>query len=49
MVVTDVNDNGPVFDPFLPKNFTVPEEETNAFVGQVRVRKSSYSTINDPT
>ncbi|XP_058044814.1 protocadherin-15 [Ahaetulla prasina] len=36
VVVTDVNDNGPVFDPFLPKNFTVQEEETNAFVGQVR-------------
>uniref|UniRef100_A0A670YZ85 Protocadherin-15 n=1 Tax=Pseudonaja textilis TaxID=8673 RepID=A0A670YZ85_PSETE len=36
VVVTDVNDNGPVFDPFLPKIFTVQEEETNAFVGQVR-------------
>uniref|UniRef100_A0A8C6YCH2 Protocadherin related 15 n=1 Tax=Naja naja TaxID=35670 RepID=A0A8C6YCH2_NAJNA len=36
VVVTDVNDNGPIFDPFLPKNFTVQEEETNAFVGQVR-------------
>ncbi|XP_028585479.1 protocadherin-15 isoform X1 [Podarcis muralis] len=36
VVVTDVNDNGPVFDPFLPKNLTVLEEEANAFVGQVR-------------
>ncbi|NWZ92080.1 PCD15 protein, partial [Nesospiza acunhae] len=36
IVVTDVNDNGPVFDMFLPKNFSVREEEANAFVGQVR-------------
>ncbi|XP_073209786.1 protocadherin-15 isoform X5 [Lepidochelys kempii] len=36
VVVTDVNDNGPVFDPFLPKNLSVHEEEVNAFVGQVR-------------
>ncbi|XP_039403207.1 protocadherin-15 isoform X1 [Mauremys reevesii] len=36
VVVTDVNDNGPVFDPFLPKNLSVQEEEVNAFVGQVR-------------
>uniref|UniRef100_H9GAU8 Protocadherin-15 n=1 Tax=Anolis carolinensis TaxID=28377 RepID=H9GAU8_ANOCA len=36
VVVTDVNDNGPVFDHFLPKNLTVQEEEANAFVGQVR-------------
>ncbi|XP_012985662.2 protocadherin-15 isoform X2 [Melopsittacus undulatus] len=36
IVVTDVNDNGPVFDMFLPKNLSVPEEEANAFVGQVR-------------
>uniref|UniRef100_A0A8D0DQR6 Protocadherin related 15 n=1 Tax=Salvator merianae TaxID=96440 RepID=A0A8D0DQR6_SALMN len=36
VVVTDVNDNGPVFDSFLPKNLTVQEEEANAFVGQVR-------------
>lgn len=37
IVVTDVNDNGPVFDMFLPKNLSVQEEEANAFVGQVRV------------
>ncbi|XP_075791144.1 protocadherin-15 isoform X2 [Pelodiscus sinensis] len=36
VVVTDVNDNGPVFDPFLPKNLSVQEEEVNAFVGQVK-------------
>ncbi|MBN3302734.1 PCD15 protein, partial [Amia calva] len=36
IVVTDVNDNDPVFDQFLPKNFTVQEEEVNAFVGQVK-------------
>ncbi|XP_021551740.1 protocadherin-15 isoform X5 [Neomonachus schauinslandi] len=36
VVVTDVNDNAPVFDPFLPRNLSVVEEETNAFVGQVR-------------
>uniref|UniRef100_A0A8C4TZ97 Protocadherin-15 n=1 Tax=Falco tinnunculus TaxID=100819 RepID=A0A8C4TZ97_FALTI len=36
IVVTDVNDNGPVFDMFLPKNLSVVEEEANAFVGQVR-------------
>ncbi|KAA0725587.1 Protocadherin-15 Precursor [Triplophysa tibetana] len=36
IVVTDVNDNDPVFDPLLPLNVTVQEEETNAFVGQVK-------------
>ncbi|KAJ8250520.1 hypothetical protein COCON_G00224420 [Conger conger] len=36
IVVTDVNDNDPTFDPFLPTNFTVPEEEANVFVGQVK-------------
>ncbi|XP_048362992.1 protocadherin-15 isoform X3 [Sphaerodactylus townsendi] len=36
IVVTDVNDNGPVFDPFLPKNLTVQEEEANAYIGQMR-------------
>ncbi|XP_029818455.1 protocadherin-15 [Manacus vitellinus] len=38
IVVTDVNDNGPVFDMFLPKNLSVQEEEANAFVGQVRAK-----------
>ncbi|XP_069097078.1 protocadherin-15 [Pleurodeles waltl] len=36
VMVTDVNDNGPVFDPYLSKNLSVQEEEVNAFVGQVR-------------
>ncbi|XP_042649041.1 protocadherin-15 isoform X2 [Tyto alba] len=36
IVVTDVNDNAPVFDMFLPRNLSVVEEEANAFVGQVR-------------
>ncbi|XP_051522633.1 protocadherin-15-like [Myxocyprinus asiaticus] len=36
IVVTDVNDNDPVFDPLLPLNLTVQEEEANAFVGQVK-------------
>ncbi|XP_005698211.2 PREDICTED: protocadherin-15 isoform X5 [Capra hircus] len=37
VVVTDVNDNAPAFDPYLPRNLSVVEEEANAFVGQVRV------------
>ncbi|XP_054428745.1 protocadherin-15 isoform X2 [Pteronotus mesoamericanus] len=36
VVVSDVNDNDPVFDPYLPRNLSVVEEEANAFVGQVR-------------
>uniref|UniRef100_A0A8C8FSQ8 Protocadherin-15 n=1 Tax=Oncorhynchus tshawytscha TaxID=74940 RepID=A0A8C8FSQ8_ONCTS len=36
IVVTDVNDNDPVFDPLLPQNLTVTEEEANCFVGQVK-------------
>uniref|UniRef100_A0A8C5LM18 Protocadherin 15 n=1 Tax=Jaculus jaculus TaxID=51337 RepID=A0A8C5LM18_JACJA len=36
VLVTDVNDNAPVFDPYLPRNLSVVEEEVNAFVGQVR-------------
>ncbi|XP_064780345.1 protocadherin-15-like [Oncorhynchus masou masou] len=36
IVVTDVNDNDPVFDPLLPQNLTVIEEEANCFVGQVK-------------
>lgn len=37
IVVTDVNDNDPVFDPLMPRNLTVTEEEANSFVGQVKV------------
>uniref|UniRef100_A0A667ZRQ7 Protocadherin-related 15a n=1 Tax=Myripristis murdjan TaxID=586833 RepID=A0A667ZRQ7_9TELE len=36
IVVTDVNDNDPLFDLTLPTNLTVQEEEANVFVGQVR-------------
>uniref|UniRef100_A0A3Q2QX69 Protocadherin-related 15b n=1 Tax=Fundulus heteroclitus TaxID=8078 RepID=A0A3Q2QX69_FUNHE len=35
VVVTDVNDNKPVFNSSLPTNLTVTEEQDNAFVGQV--------------
>ncbi|KAJ7987761.1 hypothetical protein DPEC_G00329850 [Dallia pectoralis] len=36
IVVTDVNDNDPVFDQHLPQNLTVSEEEDNSYVGQVK-------------
>ncbi|XP_059387786.1 protocadherin-15-like isoform X2 [Carassius carassius] len=36
IMVTDVNDNDPEFDPLLPLNLTVQEGEANAFVGQVK-------------
>ncbi|XP_016350966.1 protocadherin-15b [Sinocyclocheilus anshuiensis] len=36
IVVTDVNDNDPDFDPLLLLNLTVQEGEANAFVGQVK-------------
>ncbi|XP_045926253.1 protocadherin-15-like isoform X1 [Micropterus dolomieu] len=36
IVVTDVNDNDPVFNLTMPTNFTVQEEQANLFVGQVR-------------
>lgn len=37
VVVTDVNDNDPLFDATLPVNLTVMEEQDQAFVGQVKV------------
>ncbi|KAG7216268.1 hypothetical protein INR49_021671, partial [Caranx melampygus] len=37
IVVTDVNDNDPMFNLTLPTNFTVREEQANLFVGQVEV------------
>jgi len=43
IVVTDVNDNDPEFDPLLPRTLTVQEEEANAFVGQVKVRLQPLS------
>uniref|UniRef100_A0A665X9G9 Protocadherin-15 n=1 Tax=Echeneis naucrates TaxID=173247 RepID=A0A665X9G9_ECHNA len=36
IVVTDVNDNDPVFNLTAPVNFTVQEEQANLFVGHVR-------------
>lgn len=45
IVVTDVNDNDPEFDPLLPLNLTVQEEEANAFVGQVKVRPQTHSKL----
>ncbi|XP_076856743.1 protocadherin-15b isoform X2 [Brachyhypopomus gauderio] len=36
VLVTDINDNDPVFDSQLPRNLTVLEEQANAFVGQVK-------------
>ncbi|KAM6951588.1 LOW QUALITY PROTEIN: protocadherin-15b [Aplochiton taeniatus] len=36
VVVTDVNDNDPEFDLSLPVNLTVLEEQSGAFVGQVK-------------
>ncbi|XP_023196659.1 protocadherin-15-like isoform X3 [Xiphophorus maculatus] len=35
VVVTDVNDNDPVFNSSLPVNLSVTEEQNNAFVGQI--------------
>lgn len=37
IVVTDVNDNDPLFDSSLPVNLTVIEERDHAYVGQVKV------------
>ncbi|XP_077481795.1 protocadherin-15b [Stigmatopora argus] len=36
IVVTDVNDNDPLFDPSLPVNLTVIEKQDHAFVGQIK-------------
>ncbi|XP_019738894.1 protocadherin-15-like isoform X3 [Hippocampus comes] len=36
IVVTDVNDNDPLFDPSMPVNLTVSEKQDHAFVGQVK-------------
>ncbi|KAM9462144.1 protocadherin-15-like [Clarias gariepinus] len=36
ILVTDVNDNDPMFDLSLPRNLTVLEERANALVGQVK-------------
>lgn len=47
IIVTDVNDNDPTFDPTLPQNLTVQEEQANVFVGQVRVSSLKISTKTD--
>lgn len=44
IVVTDVNDNDPVFNRTINTNFTVREEEANLFVGQVVVSEMFYKT-----
>ncbi|XP_047673867.1 protocadherin-15b isoform X3 [Tachysurus fulvidraco] len=36
ILVTDVNDNDPMFDLLLPQNLTVAEEQADAFVGRVK-------------
>ncbi|KAJ3608412.1 hypothetical protein NHX12_025459, partial [Muraenolepis orangiensis] len=36
VMVTDVNDNDPLFDPSLPVNLSVTEGQANAYVGQVK-------------
>lgn len=40
IVVTDVNDNDPLFNASLPVNLTVIEEQDHAYVGQVKVGRS---------
>nr|XP_046212729.1 protocadherin-15b isoform X4 [Oncorhynchus gorbuscha] len=44
VVVTDVNDNDPVFDPLVPQNVTVTEEEADSFVGQVKAKDSDLDS-----
>lgn len=46
VVVTDVNDNDPVFNSSLPVNLSVTEEQNNAFVGQIMVRRSSTAFVH---
>ena len=48
ILVTDVNDNDPVFDLLLPQNLTVEEEQANAFVGQVKVSLCLYTLLTSP-
>lgn len=43
IVVTDVNDNDPLFDTSLPVNLTVIEEQKHAYVGQVKVRLDTHT------
>lgn len=50
IVVTDVNDNDPQFDPSLPVNLTVTEEQGHAYVGQVKVGQMSelFLSVEQP-
>ncbi|XP_061645616.1 protocadherin-15-like isoform X3 [Phyllopteryx taeniolatus] len=56
IVVTDVNDNDPEFDPAPTANFTVREEEANLLVGQVKATdpdagangQLGYRVVNHP-
>lgn len=43
IVVTDVNDNDPLFDSSLPVNLTVTEEQDHAYVGQVKVGRCKHT------
>lgn len=45
IVVTDVNDNDPMFNLTLSTNFTVQEEQANLFVGQVEVSLTFLRTF----
>uniref|UniRef100_A0A8C9XI36 Protocadherin-15 n=1 Tax=Sander lucioperca TaxID=283035 RepID=A0A8C9XI36_SANLU len=44
IVVTDVNDNDPLFDSSLPVNLTVTEEHDQAYVGQVKATDPDVGT-----
>ncbi|TDG98030.1 hypothetical protein EPR50_G00213960 [Perca flavescens] len=44
IVVTDVNDNDPLFDSSLPVNLTVTEEQDQAYVGQVKATDPDLGT-----
>uniref|UniRef100_A0A8C6VWQ5 Protocadherin-related 15a n=1 Tax=Nothobranchius furzeri TaxID=105023 RepID=A0A8C6VWQ5_NOTFU len=56
IVVTDVNDNDPVFNVTMTTNFTVREEQANLFVGQVMATDADaglngqvhYRIVNHP-
>ncbi len=49
IVVTDVNDNDPLFDSSLPVNLTVIEEQDHAYVGQVKVGRCMHARSNTHT
>lgn len=49
IVVTDVNDNDPVFNSSLPVNLTVIEEQQHAYVGQVKVGMRSDTHTDTQT